>query len=63
MANSLSDPLDPNQEIHQSVVYFSTRIQMELDNRITFEYMSYENAGHVPYASFYDGMKFIFEEN
>ena len=63
VANSLSDPLDPNQEIHQSVVDFSMRIQMELDNRIKFEYMSYENAGHIPYASFYDGMKFIFEEN
>jgi len=24
--------------------------------------MTYENAGHVPYSSFYDGMKFIFEK-
>lgn len=62
VANSLADPLDPNKEIHQSIVDFSKRIEYELDDRIKFDYMTYENAGHVPYSSFYDGMKFIFEK-
>ena len=62
VANSLADPLDPNKEIHQSIVDFSKRIKYELDDRIKFDYITYENAGHVPYSSFYDGMKFIFEK-
>ena len=62
VANSLADPLDPNKEIHQSIVDLSKRIKSELDDRIKFKYMTYENAGHVPYSSFYDGMKFIFEK-
>lgn len=63
VANSLADPLDPNKEIHQSIVDLSKRIKYELDDRIKFDYMTYENAGHIPYSSFYDGMKFIFEKN
>ncbi|WP_204346608.1 alpha/beta hydrolase [Psychroserpens algicola] len=62
VANSLADPLDPNKEIHQSMVDLFKRMKYELDNRIKFEYKTYENAGHVPYSSFYDGMKFIFEK-
>jgi len=62
VANSLADPLDPNKEIHQSIVDLSKRIKSELDDQIKFKYMTYENAGHVPYSSFYDGMKFIFEK-
>lgn len=61
VANSLADPLDPKKEIHQSIVDFSERIEHELDGRVKFDYMTYENAGHVPYSSFYDGMKFLFE--
>jgi hypothetical protein len=63
VANSLADPLDPNKEIHQSIVDLSKRIKNELDDRMKFDYMTYENAGHIPYPSFYDGMKFIFEKN
>ncbi|MCK8481704.1 alpha/beta hydrolase [Psychroserpens algicola] len=62
VANSLADPLDPNKEIHQSMVDLFKRMKYELDNRIKFEYKTYENAGHVPYSSFYDGMKFIFKK-
>jgi len=40
VANSLSDPLDPNKEIHQSIVDLSKRIKHELDDRIKFEYMT-----------------------
>lgn len=61
VANSLADPLDPNKEIHQSIVDLSKRIKNELDDRMTFDYMTYENAGHIPYSSFYDGMKFIYK--
>ncbi len=63
VANSLADPLDPKKEIHQSIVDLSKRIKNELDDRMKFDYMTYENAGHIPYSSFYDGMKFTFENN
>lgn len=59
VANSLADPLDPNKEIHRSMVYFSERIQSEISEQVEFKYVTYENAGHVPYSSFYDGMKYI----
>ena len=61
VANSLSDPLDPKQEIHQSMVNFSKKIKSALGDQVKFKYKTYENAGHVPYAAFYDGMKFISE--
>jgi len=61
VANSLADPLDPNREIHQSILGFSKRLKSELGNRMIFKYATYENAGHVPYSSFYDGMKYIFK--
>ena len=59
VANSLADPLDPKGEIHQSVVDFSERVASELNGRVEFKFMTYEYLGHVPYSSFYDGMKFI----
>ncbi|WP_104734522.1 alpha/beta hydrolase [Hanstruepera ponticola] len=62
VANSLADPLDPNKEIHQSIIDLSKRIEHELGDQIKYEYITYENAGHVPYSGFYDGMKFIFEK-
>ncbi|MGB5983409.1 MAG: alpha/beta hydrolase-fold protein [Nonlabens sp.] len=59
VANSLSDPLDLNQEIHKSVLKFSKTLNLHLGDQVKFKYKTYENAGHVPYAVFYDGMKFI----
>lgn len=61
VANSLSDPLDPKQEIHKSILDFSKLLESSLGNRVNFKYKTYENGGHVPYAAFYEGMKFINE--
>jgi len=61
VANSLNDPQDPNKELHQSIVNLSKRLKTEIGERIIFEYLTYEDAGHVPYSSFYDGMKYIFK--
>ena len=62
IANSLTDPEDPNQEIHHSIVDFSKRVHSELGERISFKYATYDNAGHVPYAGFYDGLKYIMKK-
>lgn len=62
VANSLADPFDPNREIHYSVLGFSKRLKFELGDRMKFKYATYENAGHVPYPSFYDGLKYVMEK-
>lgn len=61
VANSLADPLDPNQEIHQAMLDFSIKLESVLGDRIKYKYATYENAGHVPFPSFYDGLKFVFD--
>lgn len=62
VANSLSDPLDPKKEIHHAMVEFSKKVNAALGDRVHFKYATYENAGHVPYPGFYDGLKYILEE-
>jgi predicted alpha/beta superfamily hydrolase len=61
VANSLADPLDPNKEIHQSMLDFSKKLKSILGDNMKFRYATYEDAGHVPYSGFYDGMKYISE--
>jgi uncharacterized protein len=61
VANSLADPLDPNGEIHQAMLDFSKKLKSELGDGIKYRYATYEDAGHVPYSSFYDGMKYVLE--
>jgi uncharacterized protein len=61
VANSLADPLDPNGEIHQAMLDFSKKLKSELGDSIKYRYATYEDAGHVPYSSFYDGMKYVLE--
>ncbi|HBR54722.1 MAG TPA: hypothetical protein DEA82_11300, partial [Flavobacteriaceae bacterium] len=48
VANSLSDPLDPKQEIHHAVLKFSKLLKSEVGELVKFKYQTYENAGHVP---------------
>ena len=59
VANSLIDPYDPNKEVHQSMLEFSRKIKAELGGKLFFKYKTYENYGHVPFPSFYDGLEYI----
>jgi predicted alpha/beta superfamily hydrolase len=61
VANSLIDSYDPNKEVHNAVLEFAKKVNLELGDRVTFKYVTYDNYGHVPYPSFYDGMKYILE--
>lgn len=61
VANSLADPLDPKQEIHQSMLDFSVKLKSVLGDRIQYRYATYEDAGHVPFPSFYDGLRYVLE--
>lgn len=63
IANSLADPFDPDKEVHQAMVKFSEKINAVFGNSISFNYVTYDNYGHVPYPSFYDGLKYILEQD
>lgn len=63
ITNGLKDPLDPDGILQLQIVDFSNSIHESLKNKIVHKYLIYENEGHVPYHSLYDGLKFIFESN
>ena len=62
VANSLIDSYDPNKEVHNAMLEFVKKVNLELVERVSFKYVTYDNYGHVPYPSFYDGMKYILEK-
>lgn len=63
ITNGLHDPLDPNGEIEKQILDFSNSIHEILGKKVLHKYVIYENEGHVPFHSLYDGLKFIFESN
>ncbi|OFX83970.1 MAG: hypothetical protein A2W99_03550 [Bacteroidetes bacterium GWF2_33_16] len=63
MTNGLKDPLDPDGRMQLQIAEFSNSIQENLKDKVVHKYLTYENEGHVPYHSLYDGLKFIFEFN
>ncbi|MEX2511842.1 MAG: alpha/beta hydrolase-fold protein [Cyclobacteriaceae bacterium] len=63
VANSLADPFDPKKEVHYAMLEFSKKVNLELGDRVSFKYKTYDNYGHVPYPSFYDGLKYVLKIN
>jgi len=63
IANSLADPFDPKKEVHNAMLEFSKKVKSELGDRLSFKYVTYDNYGHVPYPSFYDGLKYVLNKN
>jgi predicted alpha/beta superfamily hydrolase len=63
ITNGLRDELDPNGKMNQTMVDFSNSIENNLENNITYKYLTYKNEGHVPFQSIYHGLKFVFESN
>ena len=59
VANSTTDPYDPKREIHKEMLDFSDKMRTVFGNSVYFKYATYENAAHVPYSGFYDGMKYF----
>ena len=53
--------LDPDGVLHQQMIEFSARLSSRLENRASLKYLTYENEGHVPFHSYYDGLRFIYE--
>lgn len=63
IANSIADPYDPNQEVHNAIIAFSEKLEMKLGDSIRFKYETYDKYGHVPYPSFYDGLNYVLRIN
>jgi hypothetical protein len=63
IANSLADPFDPKKEVHNAMLEFSKKVNSELEDRLSFKYVTYDNYGHVPYPSFYDGLKYVLKKD
>ena len=61
ITNGLKDPLDPDGKIHQQMLDFSNAISEDIGSSIFFKYSVYQDEGHVPFHSLYDGLKFICE--
>lgn len=59
IANSLNDPFDPKKEVHNEILEFSNKVKSELGEKLSYKYVTYNNYGHVPFPSFYDGLKFV----
>lgn len=62
ISNGLKDPLDPDGEYHEQILDFSNDMKDRLRNKSRIKYLTYENQGHVPFLSLYEGLKFIFNE-
>lgn len=61
LTNGSKDPLDPDGEIKKHIDDFSNSLKESIGDKINFKYVTYENEGHVPFHSLYDGLKFIYE--
>lgn len=63
ITNGLKDPLISQVNSLQQMTNFSNLIKDKLGNRVIYKYLTYENEGHVPFYSLYDGLKFIYQTN
>lgn len=60
ITNGMRDHLDPNGVMHKQMSSFTNMITSELGDKVSLRYVPYENEGHVPFHSLYDGLKFIY---
>jgi len=61
ITNGLKDPLAAQVNSLQQMTNFSNLVNEKLGNRVIYKYLTYENEGHVPFYSLYDGLKFIYK--
>lgn len=61
ITNGLKDELDPDGKMNQTLIDFSNSVKDKLGNRVLCKYLTYEDEGHVPFYSLYDGLKYIYK--
>ncbi len=63
MANSLTDPLDPHQQVHRNMNSFSAKLHAQFSDRLNYKYVTYDAYGHVPDPALYDGLRYVSESS
>ncbi len=63
ITNGLKDHLIDQVNSLQQMTDFSNLVKEKIGNRVRYKYLTYENEGHVPFHSLYDGLKFIYQSN
>ncbi|MHC1702600.1 MAG: alpha/beta hydrolase [Tenuifilaceae bacterium] len=61
ITNGLKDPLAAQVNSFQQITDFSSLVKEKLGNRVLYKYLTYEDEGHVPFYSLYDGLRFIYK--
>jgi predicted alpha/beta superfamily hydrolase len=61
ITNGLKDQLDPEGVLHQQMIEFSAMLSRCLENTASLKYQTYKDEGHVPFHSYYDGLKYIYQ--
>ncbi len=61
ITNGLNDPLNSQVDALGQMTEFSSLLKDKLGMKVGYKYLTYENGGHVPFHSLYDGLKFIYE--
>lgn len=63
ITNGLNDPLIAQVNSLQQMIDFCNLVKEKLGSRVTYKYLTYENEGHVPFYSLFDGLKFIYQSD
>jgi predicted alpha/beta superfamily hydrolase len=63
ITNGLNDPLNSQVDALGQMTDFSSLLKDELGMKVGYKYLTYENGGHVPFHSLYDGLRFIYESD
>lgn len=63
MANSLTDPLDPHQQMHGHMNSFFEKLDAVFSKKMNYKYVTYDAYGHVPYPTLYDGLRYVAESS
>jgi predicted alpha/beta superfamily hydrolase len=63
ITNGLNDPLNSQVDALGQMIDFSSLLKDKLGMKVGYKYLTYENGGHVPFHSLYDGLRFIYESD
>jgi len=61
ITHGLKDPLDRDGIIQQQMIDFSQSVNSKMNTTVSCRLQIYENGGHVPKKSLYDGLKYVYD--
>lgn len=63
MAHSLTDPLDPHQELNNHKMDFFEKLDGFFSGKVNYKYVTYDAYGHLPSAALHDGLRYLAESS